>query len=169
MFLAICTCFLAELIHGSSPDIPNHLQSQIIHDNKIIIHYLKPSATTTTRIYLIYDKKIRHGSLKIRHRNLSVTILLIVIYWASQIKSADVFSEIVMDQHNLWRFLTVIKRFWARVVQPRPNLCDEIKRHIWLPRGGQHGRWRGRWHVCDDVVDTCDDVATNCFDGPLII
>ena len=32
-----------------------------------------------------------------------------------------------------------------------PNLCDEIKRHGWLPRGGQHGQWRGRWHVCDDV------------------
>ena len=30
----------------------------------------------------------------------------------------------------------------------KPNLCDEIKRHRWLPRGGQHGRWRG-------CLDTC--------------
>ena len=129
-------------------------------------------------------KNIRHGSLKIRQ--LSVTILLIVIYWASQIKSADVFSKIVTDQHNLWRFLTVIKRFWAYVVQPRPNLCDEIKRHRWLTRDGQHGRWRGRWHVCDDVALMTwklmwwcgtDDVAANVslfytahfFNGPLFL
>ena len=33
----------------------------------------------------------RHRSLKIRHKNLSVTFSDSVMYWASQIKSDDVF------------------------------------------------------------------------------
>jgi hypothetical protein len=119
-------------------------------------------------------KQFHHISLKIYHKNLSVTILLTVIYWASQIKSADVFFEIITDEHNLWRFLTVMKHFWARAVQPRPTIRDEIKRHRWLRRGGQHGGWRGgwrgRWHVCNNVAaDVDDDVAPDVtYDGPLI-
>jgi hypothetical protein len=115
-------------------------------------------------------KQFHHRSLKIRHKNLSVTILLTVIYWASQIKSADVFFEIITDEDNLWRFLTVMKPFWARAVQPRPTIRDEIKRHRWLRRGAQYDRWRGRWHMCNNVAaDVDDDVAPDVtYDGPLI-
>ena len=63
-----------------------------------------------------------------------------VMYWASQIKSNNIFFKIITDQHNLWRFLTVVKHL--KPVQPsldpaQANIRDEIKRHKSSPRGSQ--------------------------------
>ena len=53
--------------------------------------------------------QFRHRSLKIRHKILSVTISDNVIYWASQIKSIDVFYKNVTDELNPWRFENITK------------------------------------------------------------
>jgi len=53
-------------------------------------------------------EQFRHRSLKIRHKIMFVTFLGSVMYWASQIKSGDVFFKNVTDWSNPWRFLIVI-------------------------------------------------------------
>ena len=94
----------------------------------------------------------RHRSLKIRHKKLLVTISDNVMYWASQIKSGDFFFKIVTNQHNLWRFLTVVK--CPRPVQPNPSPAQA--QHSWRNLTSQmFATSTNRTSEVDNDDDTC--------------
>ena len=94
----------------------------------------------------------RHRSLKIRRKKLLVTISDSVIYWASQIKSGDVFFKIATEQHNLWRFLTVVNAL--RPVQP--NQSPAQTQRLWRNLTSQmFATSTNRSSEVDNDDDTC--------------
>ena len=97
-------------------------------------------------------EQFRHRSLKIHHKIIFVTFLGSVMYWASQIKSGDVFFKIVTEQHNLWRFLTVVNAL--RPVPP--NQSPAQTQRLWRNLTSQmFATSTDRSSEVDNDDDTC--------------
>ena len=84
---------------------------------------------TLQKLFNLWQNKFvtDHWKIIIKH-NVSMMISDIMD-WASQIKSI---GGLTKTRHRLKQsvmFLNVMDWFWDRATQPRPNVCDENKRH----------------------------------------
>ena len=127
------------------------LPSTLLVSPSPLLPFYQEMETLQETIYSTTEH-FRHKSLKIRHKKLLVTISDSVMYWASQIKSGDVFFKIVTDQHNLWHFLTVVNAL--RPVQPNPSPAQT--QHSWRNLTSQmFATSTNRSSEVDNDDDTC--------------